>query len=97
MYKIYDKWPEIARESFESNLESVDFKNINDIIFAGMGGSGAIGDIFASILSIGIFSVVDAKMRAQEFTKGLEGSNKLRRKLNSVKSWEEIEKLMKEV
>jgi len=51
MYKIYDKWPEIARESFESNLESVDFKNINDIIFAGMGGSGAIGDIFASILS----------------------------------------------
>ncbi|MBT4135706.1 tRNA dihydrouridine synthase DusB [archaeon] len=45
----------------------------------------------------GIFSVVDAKMRAQEFTKGLEGSNKLRRKLNSVKSWEEIEKLMKEV
>mgnify|MGYP003975758355 FL=1 len=51
MYKIYDKWPEIARESFESNLESVDFKNINDIIFSGMGGSGAIGDIFASILS----------------------------------------------
>ena len=51
MYKIYDKWPEIARESFESNQESVDFEDIDHIVFAGMGGSGAIGDIFASILS----------------------------------------------
>ena len=51
MYKIYDKWPEIARESFESNLESIDFKNVDHIVFAGMGGSGAIGDLFASILS----------------------------------------------
>ena len=51
MYKIYDKWPEIARESFESNLESINFKNIDHIVFAGMGGSGAIGDLFASILS----------------------------------------------
>ena len=23
MYKVYDKWPEIARESFESKQESV--------------------------------------------------------------------------
>ena len=51
MYKIYDRWPEIAKDAFESNLESVDFKNIDHIIFAGMGGSGAIGDLFASILS----------------------------------------------
>ncbi|MBS3923075.1 MAG: SIS domain-containing protein [Nitrosarchaeum sp.] len=51
MYKIYDKWPEIARESFESNFESVDFDNIDHIVFAGMGGSGAIGDLFSSILS----------------------------------------------
>lgn len=51
MYKIYDKWPDIARESFESNQESVDFDGIDHIIFAGMGGSGALGDIFASILS----------------------------------------------
>ena len=41
-----------------------------------------------------IFSVVDAKLRAQEFTKGLAGSNKLRRELNKVKTWEEIENLM---
>ena len=51
MYKIYDKWPEVAQNTFESNSESIDFKNIDHIVFAGMGGSGAIGDLFASILS----------------------------------------------
>ena len=51
MYKIYDKWPEIARESFESNHESINFNNVKHIVFAGMGGSGAIGNIFSSILS----------------------------------------------
>jgi|TARA_B110000467_G_scaffold36243_1_gene33040 glucose/mannose-6-phosphate isomerase len=51
MYKIYDNWPEIARESCKSNLESIDFKNIDHIVFAGMGGSGAIGDLFSSVLS----------------------------------------------
>ena len=51
MYKVYDKWPKIARESFESNQESVDFDGIDYIVFAGMGGSGAIGDVFSAILS----------------------------------------------
>ena len=51
MYKIYDKWPEIARQSFDSNLESEDFSDVDHIVFAGMGGSGAVGDMFASILS----------------------------------------------
>jgi glucose/mannose-6-phosphate isomerase len=51
MYKIYDKWPNIARESFNIKQESINFQNINHIIFAGMGGSGAIGDIFAAVLS----------------------------------------------
>jgi glucose/mannose-6-phosphate isomerase len=51
MYKIYDKWPEIARQSFESEQKTVDFKNIDHIVFAGMGGSGGIGDLFSSILS----------------------------------------------
>ena len=51
MYAIYDKWPEIARVSFESEQDKVSFDNINHIVFAGMGGSGAIGDIFSSILS----------------------------------------------
>jgi len=51
MYKVYDEWPQIAREHYESGLEPIDFDNISHIVFAGMGGSGAISDIFSSILS----------------------------------------------
>ena len=51
IYKIYDEWPQIARKSFESSQESVNFENIDHIVFAGMGGSGAIGNVFSSILS----------------------------------------------
>jgi len=51
LYKIYDKWPQIARESYELDLESVDFKNIDHIVFSGMGGSGVLGDVFSAILS----------------------------------------------
>ena len=51
MYKIYDEWPIIARKSFESKQKDINFKNIEHIVIAGMGGSGAIGDILSSILS----------------------------------------------
>jgi len=51
MHKIYDRWPDIAKESYNSNLAQVDFKNINNVVFAGMGGSGALHDIFSAILS----------------------------------------------
>ena len=51
MYKIYNKWPEIAQESYDASLESVKFHDIDHIVFAGMGGSGAVGSIFSSILS----------------------------------------------
>jgi glucose/mannose-6-phosphate isomerase len=51
MYKIYDKWPELARQFFEMKLNSIDFKNIDHIIFTGMGGSGAVGDALSAILS----------------------------------------------
>jgi len=51
MYKVYDRWPQIAKESYESDLKPVDFKDIDHIIIAGMGGSGTFGDIFSSILS----------------------------------------------
>ncbi|MGI0023400.1 MAG: SIS domain-containing protein [Nitrososphaeraceae archaeon] len=51
MHKAYDAWPELARNSYESKIESVDFPEVDHIVFAGMGGSGAIGDIFSSILS----------------------------------------------
>ena len=51
MHKIYDQWPEIARESYESDYDQITFDGINHIVFTGMGGSGAIGDLFSSILS----------------------------------------------
>jgi len=51
MYKIYDQWPEISQNAFQTNLKPIDASNINNIIFAGMGGSGAIGDVFSSIFS----------------------------------------------
>jgi len=51
MFKIYDRWPEIARNSYYSDLETIDFEQINHIVFAGMGGSGALGDFFSAILS----------------------------------------------
>ena len=51
MYGVYDKWPQMAKESFESNLEKFNVKNIDHIVFAGMGGSGTIGDVMSSLLS----------------------------------------------
>ena len=51
MYKVYDRWPEIAKNSFESQKDTENFENIEHIVFGGMGGSGAIGDMFESILS----------------------------------------------
>ena len=51
MYETYDKWPEVAKESYKNFLPKIDLKNIDHVVFAGMGGSGTVGDIFASILS----------------------------------------------
>ena len=51
MYKVYDIWPEIAREYFEKDLGSIDFGEVSHVVFVGMGGSGAFGDIFSAILS----------------------------------------------
>ena len=51
MASVYDQWPSMARKSYEYEHELISSENINHIIFAGMGGSGAIGDIFAAILS----------------------------------------------
>jgi glucose/mannose-6-phosphate isomerase len=51
MHLIYDKWPEMARESFSSDLGVCEFKDISNIVFAGMGGSGTVGDVFSAILS----------------------------------------------
>jgi len=51
MHKVYDRWPQIAKESYEIKFDSIEFKDINHIIFSGMGGSGALGDIFSAVLS----------------------------------------------
>ena len=51
MYKVYDIWPQIAREQYETDLNGIDFGEISHVVFAGMGGSGTIGDVFSAILS----------------------------------------------
>ena len=51
MFKVYDKWSEIAKNTYEENWKSLEYENIDHIVFAGMGGSGSIGDIFSAILS----------------------------------------------
>jgi len=51
IHKIYDNWPKIAKESYNTNFEQLVCKPIDHVVFVGMGGSGAIGDFFASILS----------------------------------------------
>ena len=50
IHKVYDQWPEIAKKTYETNFENISFDGINHIVFVGMGGSGAIGDLFSSIL-----------------------------------------------
>jgi len=51
MYKVYDNWPKTAREAYESEIVPVNFDGIDHIVFSGMGGSGAIGDLISAILS----------------------------------------------
>ena len=51
MYEIYDNWPKIARDSLDITPKILKTKGIDHIIFAGMGGSGSIGDVISSILS----------------------------------------------
>ena len=51
MYKIYDKWPELAQCAYNDAKTIDPIKDLNHIIFSGMGGSGIIGDIFSAILS----------------------------------------------
>ena len=51
MYQTYDKWPEIAKDSFDNDFEKFDAKGIDHIVFSGMGGSGSIGDVIGAILS----------------------------------------------
>lgn len=51
MYEVYDKWPTISHDSYNYDHELTEFIQVDHIVFTGMGGSGTIGDMFASILS----------------------------------------------
>jgi len=51
MHKVYDNWPQIAEESYQSKHKIIKLKKIKHIVFSGMGGSGALGDIFSSVFS----------------------------------------------
>jgi len=51
MHVIYDRWAHIARDAYNSDLDSVDFNDIDHVVFSGMGGSGTVGDLFSSVLS----------------------------------------------
>jgi len=51
MHKVYDDWPGIAKKAYSNDIESLSYDGIDHIVFAGMGGSGALADIFSSILS----------------------------------------------
>ena len=51
MYKVYDKWPQLAKQYYSTDYDSVEFNDIDHIVFTGMGGSGAIGNVLSAILS----------------------------------------------
>ena len=51
MYEVYDDWPNIAKLYYEKDPQKVNFSGIDHVVFAGMGGSGALGDVFSAILS----------------------------------------------
>jgi glucose/mannose-6-phosphate isomerase len=51
MYETYDLWPKMAKNEYEKQIADIEFGEISHVVFAGMGGSGAIGDIFSAILS----------------------------------------------
>lgn len=49
--KVYDTWPEIAKKSYQTKIESgQDLKNIEQVVFAGMGGSGTVGEILSPLV-----------------------------------------------
>jgi glucose/mannose-6-phosphate isomerase len=51
MYAVYDQWPSISNDTYNLKFEKINFNDIDHIVFAGMGGSGTIGDIFSAIFS----------------------------------------------
>ena len=61
MHEIYDKWPMYAKDAFKKEFSKIQFQDIDHVVLAGMGGSGAIGDIIEAILSRENFHVSTVK------------------------------------
>jgi len=61
MYQVYDKWATLARDAYNEKFSKIQFEDIDHVVLAGMGGSGAIGDIIAAILSRENFHVSTVK------------------------------------
>ena len=61
MYQVYDKWAILAKDAYENKFSKIKFDDIDHVVLAGMGGSGAIGDIIAAILSRENFHVSTVK------------------------------------
>lgn len=51
MRLTYDRWPQLAREAYERHADPAMDYRFDHVVFAGMGGSGALGDLFYSLLS----------------------------------------------
>jgi len=53
MHEAYDQWPKLAAEYYEKPIHfDIDFGDVDHIVFAGMGGSAAAGEILRGVLSI---------------------------------------------
>ena len=61
MYEVYDKWAILARDAYKKEFPKIQFGDIDHVVLAGMGGSGAIGDIIEAILSRENFHVSTVK------------------------------------
>lgn len=51
IFEAYDAWPEWAAQSYLEGPDIIDTEGINHVVFAGMGGSGALGDFAAALMS----------------------------------------------
>ena len=51
MYQTYDNWPIYSESAFRKEFSKIQLQDIDHVVLAGMGGSGAIGDVISAILS----------------------------------------------
>jgi len=52
MHEAYDQWPKMALDNYKRKIEfDMDFEGIDHVAFAGMGGSGAAGEVIRGVLS----------------------------------------------